>query len=373
MNWELFFTILVIVVALGFDFTNGFHDAANAIATSVGTKALRVRTALIMAAVCNFIGAFLGQEVAKTIQSITTPPSGYSGLALVAAALLGAITWNMITWYFGLPGSSSHALLGALVGAALVAGTTVKWDTIWTKVLIPMVTSPVAGLILAFLLMRLIVVIFRNRNPQKVGSGFRHAQTVSAAAMALGHGLQDAQKTMGIIVLVLISMNFPPADSAIPVGRCCQCRCNQHRHGRRWEAHHAHAWSTRHRPRPGTRLLRGSHRRVGALHNCVRVRRTRIDNPSHHRVDHGLPVSKKRQGRALERRREHHVGVDSDATDVCDERSDLLVDHSVDLWVLAPYPDGCVSDNSELRCRPVVSDEPARPNPLAFNLDSTRQ
>ena len=156
MSWELFFTVLVIIVALGFDFTNGFHDAANAIATSVGTKALRVRTALILAAVCNFIGAFLGQEVAKTVQSITTPESGYSGLALVASALIGAITWNMITWYFGLPSSSSHALLGALVGAALVSGAFVDWSTVVDKVLIPMVTSPVAGLVLAFILMRII-------------------------------------------------------------------------------------------------------------------------------------------------------------------------------------------------------------------------
>ena len=217
MSWELFFTVLVIIVALGFDFTNGFHDAANAIATSVGRKALRVRTALILAAVCNFIGAFLGQEVAKTVQSITTPESGYSGLALVASALIGAITWNMITWYFGLPSSSSHALLGALVGAALVSGAFVDWSTVVDKVLIPMVTSPVAGLVLAFILMRIIVKIFGNRNPQKVGSGFRHAQTFSAAAMALGHGLQDAQKTMGIIVLVLISMSYLPADTGIPL------------------------------------------------------------------------------------------------------------------------------------------------------------
>lgn len=216
MSWELIITIIVIVIALGFDFTNGFHDAANAIATSVGTRALKVRTALILAAVCNFIGAFLGQEVAKTVQSITTPGSGYSGLALVASALFGAITWNMITWYFGLPSSSSHALLGALVGAALVAGSGVNWDTVVDKVLIPMVTSPLVGFILAFLVMKLIVAIFRNRNPQKVGNGFRHAQTVSAAAMALGHGLQDAQKTMGIIVLALVSMNFLPSDTGIP-------------------------------------------------------------------------------------------------------------------------------------------------------------
>ena len=217
MSWELIATIIVIITALGFDFTNGFHDAANAIATSVGTKALRPGPALALAAVCNFAGAFLGQQVAKTIQSITTPATGLSGLALVFSALVGAITWNLITWWFGLPTSSSQALLGALVGAALVAGSTVNWDTVVHKVIIPMVTSPVVGLILAFLLMRLIVIIFRNRSPRKVNGGFRKAQVFSAAAMALGHGLQDAQKTMGIIVLALVSMGYLPTDTGIPM------------------------------------------------------------------------------------------------------------------------------------------------------------
>ncbi|MFZ1362974.1 MAG: inorganic phosphate transporter [Candidatus Nanopelagicales bacterium] len=216
MDWALTLTILIIVIALVFDFTNGFHDAANAIATSVGTRALKPRTALIMAAVCNFVGAFLGQEVAKTIQSITNPPPGYAGLLLVGAALFGAIAWNLTTWYFGLPSSSSHALIGGIVGASIVAGSLIEWSTVWDKVVIPMVTSPVVGLILAFLFMRLIVQIFQNRNVTKVNEGFRHAQTVSAAAMALGHGLQDAQKTMGIIVLALVSMGYLGADAGIP-------------------------------------------------------------------------------------------------------------------------------------------------------------
>jgi PiT family inorganic phosphate transporter len=213
MDIALALTILVIAIALGFDFTNGFHDAANAIATSVGTRALTPRVALALAAVCNFIGAFLGQEVAKTVQSITSPPSGYAGLALIASALLGAITWNLTTWRLGMPSSSSHALIGGLVGASLAASTVVKWNTVWDKVVIPMVTSPVVGLIGAFLLMRLIARTFANANPKKVSGGFRHAQTVSAAAMALGHGLQDAQKTMGVIVLVLITMGYLPAGT----------------------------------------------------------------------------------------------------------------------------------------------------------------
>lgn len=217
MSAEHGWAILVIVIALGFDFTNGFHDAANAIATSVGTRALTPRTALVMAAVCNFIGAFLGQEVAKTVQSITTPAPGYSGLALIAAALLGAITWNLTTWRFGMPSSSSHALIGGLVGASLAAGTLIKWTTVWEKVVIPMVTSPLVGMIGAFLLMRVIALVFGNASPARVSAGFRHAQTVSAAAMALGHGLQDAQKTMGVIVLVLVTMDFLPAETqAIP-------------------------------------------------------------------------------------------------------------------------------------------------------------
>lgn len=216
MTWALVLTILIIAIALIFDFTNGFHDAANAIATCVGTHALKPRTALIMAAVCNFVGAFLGQGVAKTIQSITNPPPGYAGLLLVGAALFGAIAWNLTTWYFGLPSSSSHALIGGIVGAALVAGTLIQWSTVWDKVVIPMVTSPVIGLVLAFLLMRLFVKIFQKRNVKRVNEGFRHSQKITSAMLALGHGLQDAQKTMGIIVLALVSMGYASESDGIP-------------------------------------------------------------------------------------------------------------------------------------------------------------
>ena len=227
MDWMLISTIIVVIVALGFDFTNGFHDAANAIATSVGTRALTPRAALTIAAIFNFVGAFIGwatgSGVAKTIQSVTTPGSGYAGLCLIAAALAGAIGWNLITWRFGLPSSSTHALIGAVVGAGLVFATVINWSTVWEKVVIPMVTSPFVGLILAFLVMRLIVAIFRNRNPQKVGSGFRHAQTVSAAAMAMGHGMQDAQKTMGVIFLLVVSMGYESADAEMPIWIVVAC------------------------------------------------------------------------------------------------------------------------------------------------------
>jgi PiT family inorganic phosphate transporter len=202
---ELATIVTVIVVALAFDYTNGFHDAANAIATSVATRALTPRTALVMAAVMNLVGAFLGTEVATTVGSgIIEPPQGPTGLLVVLAALIGAIIWNLITWRLGLPSSSSHALIGGLVGAALASSGGVNWDGVLDKVVIPMVLSPVVGFVLAAVVMLSILWLFRRGRPEPLQRGFRHAQTVSAAAMALGHGLQDAQKTMGVIVLALV-------------------------------------------------------------------------------------------------------------------------------------------------------------------------
>ena len=202
---DLAIMIAVIVVALVFDYTNGFHDAANAIATSISTRALTPRVALLMAAFFNFVGAFIGTGIAATVgEGIINAPSGTAGLVLVLAALIGAISWNLITWALGLPSSSSHALIGGLIGSTLVSAGTVQWTGVLDKVVIPMVLAPIIGFGLAFLLMTGIIWTFRHRNPHKVGQGFRMAQTVSAAAMALGHGLQDAQKTMGVIVLALI-------------------------------------------------------------------------------------------------------------------------------------------------------------------------
>ncbi|MGQ0631272.1 MAG: inorganic phosphate transporter [Sporichthyaceae bacterium] len=215
---ELALVILVIVVALGFDYTNGFHDAANAIATSVSTRALTPRVALLMAAVMNFVGAFLGTKVASTVgKGIIETPVGESGLVVVLAGLLGAITWNLTTWWFGLPSSSSHALIGGLVGAALAAGVTVKWQGIVDKVIIPMIVSPFVGFALAGLLMIIILWLCRRGKPGTLNRNFRLAQTVSASAMALGHGLQDAQKTMGVIFLALLTADYVGPDDNIPI------------------------------------------------------------------------------------------------------------------------------------------------------------
>jgi PiT family inorganic phosphate transporter len=158
-----------------------------------------------MAAVMNMIGAFLGTEVASTVGSgIISAPAGLAGLVVVLSALVGAIVWNLVTWWLGLPSSSSHALIGGLVGAGLASAGTVQWSGVIDKVVIPMVVSPVVGFVLAGLVMLAILWLFRGARPTRVSRGFRIAQTISAAAMALGHGLQDAQKTMGVIVLALV-------------------------------------------------------------------------------------------------------------------------------------------------------------------------
>ncbi len=214
---DIAIVIAVVVVALAFDYTNGFHDAANAIATSVSTRALTPRAALVLAAIMNFVGALLGQQVAHTVSETIDPGTGNAGLVIVMAGLLGAITWNLITWYFGLPSSSSHALIGGLVGAAIAAGALVHWSTIIDKVVIPMVVSPLFGFAAAFAVMLSIMWLFRRANPHKVQRGFRNMQMFSAAALALGHGLQDAQKTMGVIFLALVASGHANPGDPLPL------------------------------------------------------------------------------------------------------------------------------------------------------------
>jgi PiT family inorganic phosphate transporter len=198
--------VVLIAVALGFDFTNGFHDAANAVAVSITTRALSPMAALSMAAALNVVGALVSTGVAITVgEGIIETPTGTHGLVVVFAALIGAIIWNLITWRFGLPSSSTHALIGGLVGAGLASSTTVQWESLVDKVVIPMLLSPVIGLGLGYLLMVVILWLFRRGRPAKVNHGFRRAQIGSTAAMAFSHGTQDAQKTMGVITLALVT------------------------------------------------------------------------------------------------------------------------------------------------------------------------
>jgi len=213
---ELLALVLIVLLATGFDFTNGFHDAANAVASAVSTGALSLRGALGLAAVMNLLGALAGTGVAVTIaKGVIATPHTTGGLEVVGAALVGAILWNITTWYFGLPSSSSHALIGGLVGAALASSTEVQWMGVVDKVAIPMVLSPIVGLTLGYLVMLLLMWVFRRANAHRAGRNFRRAQLVSASSLAFGHGLQDAQKSMGVIVLALVVTGYQD-DYTVP-------------------------------------------------------------------------------------------------------------------------------------------------------------
>ena len=207
---------LVIATALIFDFTNGFHDTANAMATSIATGALKPKTAVIAAGTLNLIGAFLSTEVAKTISGgIINEQEVFIAPEFIFAGLVGAIIWNLLTWLVGLPSSSSHALFGGLVGAVIIgAGVEgVNFGAVATKVLIPALISPVVAGLAAFVAVKLIYLIVKKMNESQVERGFRHGQTVTACLVALSHGTNDVQKTMGIITLTLIAVGVQPSGS----------------------------------------------------------------------------------------------------------------------------------------------------------------
>jgi PiT family inorganic phosphate transporter len=208
----------VVVLALAFDFTNGFHDTANAVATSVATRALDARSAIVMATAFNFLGAFAGTAVAKTIGSGLVDDAT-STTAVVAAALIGAIVWNLVTWYFGLPSSSSHALIGGLLGSTFVAAGTgaFKLDGIVYKVLVPMFASPLIGFFGALALVIALFWIFAKAPRRPMTTIFRRLQILSAGFMAFSHGSNDAQKTMGIVTLALITGGILPSGADVPV------------------------------------------------------------------------------------------------------------------------------------------------------------
>ncbi len=206
--------VVVVALALVFDYINGFHDTANAIATSVATRALPPAVAVTMAAAFNFIGAFAGTAVAKTVGAGLVDEQTTTQ-TVVGAALLGAIAWNLITWYEGLPSSSSHALLGGLFGATLVAAGpgAFKVEGVVGKVIVPMVTSPLIGFAGAFGLMLALYWLFRDASRKPLARVFRRLQVLSAGYMAFSHGSNDAQKTMGIITLALFSAGLIPEVS----------------------------------------------------------------------------------------------------------------------------------------------------------------
>jgi inorganic phosphate transporter, PiT family len=210
--------LAIIAIALIFDLTNGIHDSANAIATVVSTKVLSPVVAVIMAAVLNFTGAFIGTKVAHTIGGgIVNPELVAQSQSLVLAALSGAIFWNLLTWWLGMPSSSSHALIGGLIGATVQfhGWKAVNWDNIIHKVLVPLVVSPISGFIGGYLLMILIAWCFCRIRPPRGNSLFRKLQIVSSAFLATSHGMNDAQKTMGVITLALYTFHQIP-DITVP-------------------------------------------------------------------------------------------------------------------------------------------------------------
>ncbi|QEY33625.1 inorganic phosphate transporter [Caproiciproducens galactitolivorans] len=210
--------VVVILLAIVFDFINGFHDTANSIATSVSTRVLTPRTATLMSASLNFVGALISVNVANTIASgiVNVHLEQY----VIASALCGAIVWNLITWYIALPSSSSHALIGSLIGSAVVVTgdlRVVNWMNILDKVIIPLFTSPFIGFVIGFFAMKLLYFLLRNSSERFVNKWFSKLQIGSAALMAFSHGSNDAQKTMGIITLALVSGGFIKASDGIPL------------------------------------------------------------------------------------------------------------------------------------------------------------
>ncbi len=214
MSTTLFLVTVVIITALFFDFTNGFHDSANAMATSVATGALKPKVAVLIAAILNVAGAFLSTEVAKTISggivndAVVTP-------TMIFAGLVGAILWNLMTWLFGLPSSSSHALFGGLIGAVLIgAGASgVNFSVVVSKILLPAVMAPLVAGLAAGLATFLLYKLIKRADAEPAAGWFRHAQSVSASLVALSHGTSDGQKTMGVITLVLITAGYQEAGT----------------------------------------------------------------------------------------------------------------------------------------------------------------
>ena len=305
----------VVAVALFFDFTNGFHDTANSIATSVSTKALSPRAAVASAAVLNFAGAFVSVAVAATIATGIVDQDAIT-LDIVLAGLVGAITWNLITWFVGLPSSSSHALIGGMIGSAIAAEGiyVVQWQGILDKVLIPSLIAPILGIAIAFVLILGITWLIARRAPEKVNRVFRRAQLVSGGFVAFTHGTNDAQKTMGIIALALVASGHLSADFDRPptwviASSALAMAAGTYAGG--WRIIRTLGAADREdRPAAG---LRGPDRlRVDPLGDGA-LRLPGLDDPDDLRLGPGRRRDPRLPCRPLGGRREHPRGVDPDA------------------------------------------------------------
>lgn len=210
LSSTLILTVVIVIIALVFDVINGFHDSANAIACCVSTRVLTLKDAVVMSAFFNFIGAFMSVKVAQTVGKGIVNPNDITQNVIIAA-LLGAIIWNLITWYFGIPSSSSHALIGGLVGSAIVYKSSfliINWGSLFFEVILWLILSPIMGFIIGFVFMTIMNMILKNTRPSTVTKIFSKAQIFSAMLIAFNHGGNDAQKTMGVITMTLVSTGF---------------------------------------------------------------------------------------------------------------------------------------------------------------------
>ncbi len=323
---EFILLALVVITALAFDFTNGFHDTANAMATSIATKALSPKAAVTLSAILNLVGAFLSVEVAITVTNAViriqnadgTPKSelmadgGHGLLLILMAGLAGAIIWNILTWLWGLPSSSSHALFGGLVGATIagMGWSGVKWvgegaklDGLVGKVVLPALFSPAIAILVAMVGTRLVFWITRGVAERYQESGFRWGQIGTASLLSLSHGTNDAQKTMGVITLALIARRLLELDDGDPgVGEGRLRRRYRLGHLHRWLANHPHDGQG-----PGRDLLPAGHgrgERVCSGHPHLEPARLRpVHHPRLHRLDHRLRTRPQGRDGALGRRR----------------------------------------------------------------------
>ena len=219
MEYILIITVAIVIFSLIFDFINGFHDTANAVATAVSTRALTPKTAIFLAAIMNFIGALTFTGVASTItKDIVDPFKLENGLVVVLAAIMAAIIWNLVTWFFGIPSSSSHALIGSIAGAAIASQGTfaVLHYQGFTKIIIVLLLSPVIAFCVGFIMYSIVKVVFKNANLTKTNRNFRFFQIFTASLQSFSHGTNDAQKSMGIITLALIVANIQTGTSTEP-------------------------------------------------------------------------------------------------------------------------------------------------------------
>lgn len=218
MDTLFILTVLIVIGALAFDFINGFHDTANSIATSVSTKALRPRQAILLAAVMNFVGAMTFTGVAKSIsKDIVNPFDLTNGSVVILAALLAAIFWNLLTWYYGIPSSSSHAIIGSIAGAAIASG---GFDVLnykgFIKIIEALLLSPILAFAVGFIIYSIFKIVFKNFNLTKTNRNFRYMQIATAALQSFSHGTNDAQKAMGIITMALIANGYLGGNGDVP-------------------------------------------------------------------------------------------------------------------------------------------------------------